>query len=128
MKVTRKGFISSVATAAAALSIPARPVLAGLAGPSLDGLGADAFDRHIGATFIATREGRREELTLIKVQKVRSCARTQQFSLVFKNVSPAPLESGMYRLTHKALHGTPLLLTQGVEDSVLRADFSLLRA
>lgn len=127
MKISRKGFISAAAAAAATMSLPSVS-FAGIGSTSNADLSAALFARRLGETFGATHEGCKVELTLESVREVKSCRRTEQFSLVFRGPADVPLSSGEYRVTHDALRRLHLYLTPGAEPSILRADFNLLRA
>lgn len=125
MKISRKGFIKAAAATAAAMSLPAHA--AEIGSMSTRGLSASLFARHVGDSFAITGEDRNEELILEAVRKVKSCARTDQFSLVFRSSAGIPVKTGTYRVTHRTVDA-PLFLTPGAEPSLVRADFSLLRS
>lgn len=129
MKVTRKGFISSVATAVAAtMTASAGPAVAGLLTPSSSAK-IDTFLNHVGSTFsVAGPAGARTAVVLHSIEKVPSGRRTDQFSLFFASASGDFLPEGLYRVRHSTLGAFDLFLVPGGKKAALRADFSLLKA
>ena len=129
MKVTRKGFISSVATAVAAtMASSASPAFAGFLSPTPSAK-SDSFSAQIGSTFeLAGPDGARARVVLNDLVKVRSDVRTEQFSLLFTDANGASLPEGLYRVRHSTLGAFDLFLMPGGKNATLRADFSLLKA
>ncbi|MBX7185189.1 MAG: hypothetical protein K1Y01_08615 [Vicinamibacteria bacterium] len=129
MKVTRKGFISSVATAVAAtMTASASPALAGLLTP-LSSADIDAFLNHVGSAFHAAGPaGARTAVVLQGLEKLPSDKRTDQFSLFFASPSGDLMPEGLYRMHHSTLGAFDIFLVPGGKKAALRADFSLLKA
>ena len=128
MKVTRKGFISSVATAVAAtVSASASPALAGLlSAPSVK---PEAFAGQIGSAFeLAGPEGVRARVVLSDLVRLPAERRTEQFSLLFSSSTSAALPEGLYRVRHSTLGAFDLFLVPGGKKAALRADLNLLKA
>jgi hypothetical protein len=129
MKVTRKGFISSVATAVAAtVAAPSSQAFAGLLSPSISA-DVNTFSNHVGSAFeFAGPEGARASLVLKDLVKHPSGSRVEQFSLLFANSDNGRLPEGNYRVRHKTIGSMNLFLVPGGKKAALRADFSLLKA
>lgn len=128
MKISRKGFISSVTAAMAVAALPERPVLASLSSAGPDGASAARFRHLVGSGFeLALPDGGRETMVLTRVDELRSCRRTEQFSLAFTSTRPLALAEGNYRVRHNALGTMDLFMKPGA-GAIMRADFGLLRA
>lgn len=129
MKVTRKGFISSVATAVAAtMAVPSSKAFAGLV-PASNAVDVNAFSSHVGSAFeFAGPEGAHASLVLQDLVEYPAGPRTEQFSLLFAKSGGGTLPEGTYRVRHKTLGPMSLFLVPGGRKAALRADFSLLKA
>jgi len=130
MKVTRKGFISSVATAVVAtMAAPSSKAFARVLSPSNSASDVNAFSSHVGSAFeFAGPEGARGSLVLQDLVKYPTGAHTEEFSLLFAKSGSGTLPEGSYRVRHTALGSMNLFLVPGGKKAALRADFNLLRA
>lgn len=129
MKVTRKHFLSAVASAAvgAALS-PARLFAAE---PRQKVVLSNRFERAIGSSFrIKASQGDTVEVRLERVETRRSDASTSQFSLEFVAPAGERLQEKAYTFEHDRLGELPIFITQTRQDAAggiwYRADFNLL--
>ncbi|MEO8362002.1 MAG: hypothetical protein ABI672_18365 [Vicinamibacteria bacterium] len=129
MEITRKGFISSVAAAMAAASLPMSSIFSGAnVGPSVSAdVALDEFSKHVGSSFRLALPSGTQTMVLDRVDQANSCRRTEQFSLVFRIPSVASVPPGSYRVRHEAMGPLDMFLVPGLENSV-RADFNLLKA
>jgi hypothetical protein len=128
MEVTRKGFISSVATAlvAVAASAPTEAFASFLAPSAVTG--PESFSSLIGSTFSFSGPGGiTGSLVLRSVVKRSSDWRTEQFSLLFATKDGSVCPEGKYQVSHPTLGSMELFLVPGGRKAALRADFSLLK-
>jgi len=133
MKVTRKGFITSLgATVVVVSALPFDRVFGRThVPPEPNGVGS--FAPLVGSEFHALGPGgQRVSMILREVIELPGDPRIEQFSLVFKPGRRSSIPSGTYDVEHPSLGAFHLFLTASGNNltgggALARADFSLLR-